>query len=70
MVEKTRITNVGHVCSRISVQAMDDDDRTLDLDWVELSAVCLLGIVVGQGQMLIFSGRVLDFEVDQFRAWY
>jgi hypothetical protein len=61
-----RTTYVTHVSTSITVEAMDDDNSTLDLGSYDTLAVGSKRLIVNESEVVVYSSRVLDSEVDDF----
>jgi hypothetical protein len=61
-----RTTYITHVCTCITVETVDDNDSTLDLVCIDTLAIGSKRLIVNESEVVVRSGRILDFEVEKF----
>jgi hypothetical protein len=63
-----RTTYIAHIGTCITVETVDNNDSTLDLGWVDTLAVWSKRLIVNEGEVVVRSGGIPDFEVEKLWA--
>jgi hypothetical protein len=61
-----QMTYVTHIGTCITVETVNDDNSTLDLGPIDTLAVGSKRLIVNESEVVVYSSRVLDSEVDKF----
>jgi hypothetical protein len=59
-------TYVAHVGTRITVETVDNNNSTLNFGCIDTLAIGSQRLVVNESEVVVYSSRILDSEVDKF----